>query len=41
MPLCRDSAMIIFSLFVEVCDPCLLTSYSVLYTTNREVINLC
>ena len=40
--LCRALLCIIltFSVF-EVCDLCLLTSYSVLITTSREIINLC
>ena len=39
--LSRDSAMCFFKCFVEGCDPCLLTSYSVLYTRSCEVIKLC
>ena len=40
---CVVSAMsfLIFYFFVKLCDPCLLTSYSVLYTTSRGKNNSC
>ena len=39
--LCRTLLWIFFYIFVEGCDPCLLTSFSVLYTTSCEMIKLC
>ena len=37
--LCR--ALLRIFIFVERCDLCLLTSFSVLHTTSREIKNLC
>ena len=39
-PVC-GSAMNFFIFFVKLCDLCLLTSYSVLHTSSREMIKLC